>query len=220
MMNDATAILERLCQSVKSGDTEACRDLTKSALDMDLDPIVVIEQGLAKGLRIVGEAFGRGEAYLTDLMFAAEAMKASASLVEPVLLSKHKQREFKGAVLIGTVEGDIHDIGKSIVAATLEAHGFNVVDLGVDVPSSTFVAKSGELKPNILGMSALLSTTMVQQKTVIEDLRAQGLKEKVRVIVGGAPVTADWAIEIGADSYGVDANDAVLKALQLVTTKN
>lgn len=216
MMNDTTPILEQLCEAVKSGDVERCKVLTKRALDVDLDPIVVIEQGLARGLRTIGEAFGRGEAFLTDLMFAAEAMKASTSLVEPVLRSKQKQREYGGTVLIGTVEGDIHDIGKSIVAATLEAHGFKVVDLGTDVPSTTFVTKSSELAPNILAMSALLSTTMLQQKTVIDNLKTRGLKENVKVMVGGAPVSADWATEIGADAYGVDANDAAVKALELV----
>ena len=136
-----TAMLEELCEAVRSGNIEESKNLTKRALDANPDPIVVIEQGLAKGLRTIGEAFGRGEAFLTDLMFVAEAMKASMILVEPVLRSKHKQRQFRGAILIGTVEGDIHDIGKSIVAATLEAHGFNVVDLGTDVPSTTFLEK-------------------------------------------------------------------------------
>jgi corrinoid protein of di/trimethylamine methyltransferase len=209
------AMLEELCEAVRSGNIEESKILTKRALDVDLDPIVVIEQGLAKGLRAVGEAFGRGEAFLTDLMFAAEAMKVSTSLVDPVLRSKHKQRQFRGTVLIGTVEGDIHDIGKSIVAATLEAHGFNVVDLGTDVPSTTFLEKATEMKPNILGMSALLSTTMPQQKTVIDGLVTQQLREMVKVMVGGAAVSPDWATEIGADAYGVDANDAAAKAIRL-----
>jgi corrinoid protein of di/trimethylamine methyltransferase len=211
-----TAILEELCEAVRSGNIEESKILTKRALNANPDPIVVIEQGLAKGLRTIGEAFGRGEAFITDLMFAAQAMKASMTLVDPVLRSKHKQRQFRGAILIGTVEGDIHDIGKSIVAATLEAHGFNVVDLGTDVPSATFLEKAMEMKPNILGMSALLSTTMPQQKTVIDGLVTQELREMVKVMVGGAPVSLDWATEIGADAYGVDANDAADKAIRLV----
>ena len=213
---DQTGMLDKLCQAVKSGDIEVSKDLTKRALDVDVDPILLIEQGLAKGLRMVGEAFGNGDAFLTDLMFAAEAMKASMSLVEPVLLSKHKQREFKGTVLIGTVEGDIHDIGKSIVAVTLEAHGFKISDLGADVPNSAFVTKAGELKPDILGMSALLSTTMIQQKAVVDELVKQQLRKKLKVIVGGAPVSSEWATEIGSDAYGSDANEAALQALKLV----
>jgi len=218
-MSQSTAILEQLSQAVKSGDVEASKDLTKKALDQNLDPLVLIEQGLAKGLRTVGEAFGRGELFLTDLMFAAEAMKAAVSLVEPILESKHKQREFRGVYVIGTVEGDIHDIGKSIVAATLEANGFKVIDLGADVPNSVFLTRSEELKPDILGMSALLSTTMLQQKIVAEALATRGLRKKLKVMVGGAPVSADWAAEIGADAYGVDANDAAKKALQLVVSR-
>jgi len=218
-MNQSSVLLEELSQAVKSGDVEASKDLTKKALDQNLDPLVLIEQGLAKGLRTVGEAFGRGELFLTDLMFAAEAMKAAVSLVEPILESKHKQREFRGVYLIGTVEGDIHDIGKSIVAATLEANGFKVIDLGADVPNSVFLTKSDELKPDILGMSALLSTTMLQQKLVAEALATRGLRKKLKVMVGGAPVSADWATEIGADAYGVDANDAAKKALQLVVSR-
>ena len=218
-MSQSNVLLEELSQAVKSGDVEASKDLTKKALDQNLDPLVLIEQGLAKGLRTVGEAFGRGELFLTDLMFAAEAMKAAVSLVEPILESKHKQREFRGVYLIGTVEGDIHDIGKSIVAATLEANGFKVIDLGADVPNSVFLTKSDELKPDILGMSALLSTTMLQQKLVAEALATRGLRKKLKVMVGGAPVSADWATEIGADAYGVDANDAAKKALQLVVSR-
>jgi len=218
-MSQSSPVLEELSQAVKAGDVEASKDLTKKALDQNLDPLVLIEQGLAKGLRAVGEAFGRGELFLTDLMFAAEAMKAAVSLVEPILESKHKQREFRGVYLIGTVEGDIHDIGKSMVAATLEANGFKVIDLGADVPSSVFLTRSEELKPDILGMSALLSTTMLQQKIVAEALLTRGLRKKLKVMVGGAPVSADWAAEIGADAYGVDANDAAKKALDLVVSR-
>ena len=215
-MSEQIAVLEKLAEAVKSGNAESSKDLTKKALEMNLDPIVLIEEGLAKGLRAVGEAFGKGELFLTDLMFAAEAMKGAVLLVEPVLQSRNKQRKFKGSVLIGTVEGDIHDIGKSIVAATLEASGFNVIDLGSDVPNSIFLSKSEELKPDIVGMSALLSTTMLQQKLVTEGLASRGLREALKVMIGGAPVSAQWATEIGADAYGVDADDAAKKALQLV----
>jgi len=215
-MSEQIAVLEKLAEAVKSGNAESSKDLTKKALEMNLDPIVLIEEGLAKGLRAVGEAFGKGELFLTDLMFAAEAMKGAVLLVEPVLQSRNKQRKFKGSVLIGTVEGDIHDIGKSIVAATLEANGFNVTDLGSDVPNSIFLSKSEELRPDIVGMSALLSTTMLQQKLVTEGLASRGLREALKVMIGGAPVSAQWATEIGADAYGVDADDAAKKALQLV----
>jgi corrinoid protein of di/trimethylamine methyltransferase len=218
-MSQAASILEELSQAVKSGNIEGSKDLTRKALDLNVDPLVLIEQGLARGLRTVGEAFGRGELFLTDLMFAAEAMKGAVSLVEPVLESKHKHREFKGVYVIGTVEGDIHDIGKSIVAATLEANGFKVIDLGADVRNSVFLTKSEELKPDILGMSALLSTTMLQQKLVAEALLTRGLRKKLKVMIGGAPVSADWATEVGADAYGVDANDAAKKALQLVGSR-
>jgi len=166
---------------------------------------------------IVGDKFGKGEAYLMELMMSAQAMKSGLHVIEPELKKSKGGQKHIGTVVIGTVEGDIHDIGKTIVATMFEVNGFKVYDLGCDVKNETFLEKVKEVNPNILGLSALLSTTMVKQAEVIKALTERGTRSNVKIMIGGAPITQEWAREIGADDSAPDAITAVSKAKALVT---
>ncbi|MEM1550264.1 MAG: cobalamin-dependent protein, partial [Candidatus Methanomethylicia archaeon] len=159
---------------------------------------------------------GSGEIFLTELAIAAEAMKEALKIFEPAILKSGRERKVLGRIVIGTVEGDIHDIGKNIVSTLLMASGFEVIDLGVDVPVEVFVEKVKELKPDILALSALMTTTMIKMVDVIKALEREGLRDKVKVMIGGAPTSKDWAREIGADGHGVDAIEAVEVAKKLI----
>ena len=160
-------ILNKLMNAVLNYDIDEAVKAAKEAVEKDVDPVDAIEEGLAKGVRIVGERFGAGEVFLTELAIAAEAMKQAVAVLEPVISKSAKERKTLGKVVIGTVEGDIHDIGKSIVGTMLMVAGFDVVDLGVDVPTEKFIEKAKEVKPEIVGLSALMTTTMVKMADVI-----------------------------------------------------
>ncbi|TET72455.1 hypothetical protein E3J39_02305 [Candidatus Bathyarchaeota archaeon] len=209
-------ILKELREAVWNFDEELSKSLAEKAVEMGVDPVEALEEGLAKALREVGDRFGRGDAFITELIAAAQAMEAGAGVLNEEIVRRGASRKAVGRFLIGTVEGDIHSIGKNIVATMLSAAGFEVVDIGIDVKTEDFIEKVRELKPDILGLSALMTTTMVKQKEVIEALRDAGLKDGVKVIVGGAPVTEDWVEEIGADACGFDAGSAVKTALSLM----
>jgi corrinoid protein of di/trimethylamine methyltransferase len=168
-------------------------------------------------MQIVGTKYEEGDLFIVDLMMAASSMKAAVELLEPHISTEMKEKTSVGKVLIGTVEGDVHDIGKTIVATLLTANGFEVIDLGNEVPTSKFIEKVNELKPDIVGMSALLTTTMLKMKEVIETLEKSNLRDRVKVLVGGAPVTQEFALKIGADAYGKDAEKAVKLARELVS---
>jgi corrinoid protein of di/trimethylamine methyltransferase len=191
-------VLERLARAVMEGEPEEAAEAAEASLEAGLDPLEAIENGLAAGVKTIGEGFGRGELFLMDLMAAAEAMKAGLQVLQPALQEAGREVKTLGRILIGTVEGDIHDIGKSITASILFANGFEVIDLGVDVPTQTFIEKAIEHKPDIIGLSALMSTTMHAQKDVINQLKNKGLD--IKVIIGGAVVNQEWADEIGADA--------------------
>ncbi len=210
-------IFAKLTNSLVDGDPDATFEATKEALAAGIEPMAIIKEGLIPGMNIVGEKFSCGEYFLPDLIIAADGMQKAMVLLEPELLKRQQAIESAGTVLLGTVKGDIHEIGKSLVGTMLSANGFKVHDLGVDVPTETFVAKVQEMKPDILGLSALLTTTMVMQREVINALSSVGLRDKVKVMVGGAPVTRSWAEEIGADGYAEDAMGAVQIARQLVS---
>ncbi len=203
------ALLKELANAVEAGEPEEALTLAKKAIELDMNPIDVVEKGLSPGILKVGEKFGQREMFLHDLMLGAEAMKVGMEVVLPEIRRRKLQVHYMGRVVLGTVEGDVHDIGKSLVEAILVANGFEVVDLGIDVPSETFVEKVRELNPNVLGLSALLSTTKIEQGKVIDAIRKAGLRDRVKIIIGGAAVDQAWAKEIGADAYGRDANDAV-----------
>jgi corrinoid protein of di/trimethylamine methyltransferase len=203
-------------QSIVDGDTDQAAALAQQGLEQGLDPLVAINEGFVPGITYVGDQFGAGELFLPDLMLAAEAMKSAVAVLEPEMERRGTKRQMLGKVVLGTVKGDIHEIGKNLVATMMSASGFEVYDLGVDVPFEKFVEKAREVDADIVGVSALLTTTMTGQKTVIEALDDVGLRPKVKVLVGGAPVTRSWAEEIGADGYSEDAMGAVALAKKLV----
>jgi len=203
-------------QSIVDGEPELAKELASKALAEGIDPLEALNQGFIPGVNYVGEQFSCGEMYLPELVGAGEAMKAAIAVLEPEMTKRGMARQILGKVVIGTVEGDIHDIGKTLVATMLSASGFDVYDLGVDVPITQFIEKAREVGADIVGLSALLTTTMVKQRTIIKKLEEGGLRPKVKVLVGGAPVTRSWASEIGADGYSEDAVGAVGVAKRLM----
>jgi corrinoid protein of di/trimethylamine methyltransferase len=204
-----------LARAVIDGDARTSESLAKDVVKAGLDPLMAIQEGLSKGIRKVGEEFAKGMLFLPDLMLAAEATQAGMKVLLPEVEKKGTGvKVFLGRVALGTVAGDIHSIGKSLVGAFLAANNFQVIDLGEDVADEVFIQRAREC--DILGLSALLTTTMQKQRDVIEDLKEAGLKEKVKVMVGGAVTSATWASEIGADAYGADAATAVARAKELL----
>lgn len=195
-------------------DKSKAEEIAKRALAEGMDPVEVINKGFKVGIIKVGELFGRGEIFLPELIQAAEAMKAAVSILTDALPKGAQEK--KGKVVIGTVEGDVHDIGKSLVVSLLQANGFEVYDLGRDVPIQQFIEKAAEVEADIIGSSALLTTTMEGQRKIEEELRKKGLRERYKTMVGGAPVTQRWADRIGADAYAEDAVEAVKKAQELL----
>jgi len=210
------SILEKLSEAVRDYDNDRAKLLAEEAVEKGIDPVEALEEGLAKALREVGDKFGRGEAFITELIAAAQAMEAGAEVLNKEIARRGASRKSVGKFLIGTVEGDIHSIGKNIVTTMLRATGFEVFDLGADVSTNVFVEKVRELKPDILGLSALMTTTMTVQREVIAALSEAQLRKDVKVMLGGAPVTEEWVNEIGADSFGLDADSAVSEALRLM----
>lgn len=208
-------LLAKIVASIVDGDPDLTVTLTKQALEAGTEPLAIIDGGLVPGMRVVGEKFSCGEYFLPNLIVSANGMKQAMRVLEPELRSRQQQAKSAGTVVIGTVRGDIHEIGKSLVATMLSLNGFEVHDLGVDVPVEKFVETAKATRANLLGMSALLTTTMVMQRKVIEALAAAGLRDTVKVMVGGAPVTRGWAREIGADGYAEDVIGAVDLARQL-----
>lgn len=205
----AEAIYAKMRASIENYDPDAAVAAAREAVAAKLDLLVALEEGFASAIRAIGEAFDRMEIFLPELVLAANAMRAGVSVLEEALKASGGELRRKAVVVLGTVEGDIHDIGKTIVGAMLQANGYEVHDLGVEVPASRFIQAAAETHADIIALSALLSTTMLHQRDVIELLRNKGLRDKYFVIVGGAPVTAEWAEQIGADAYGRDAIDAV-----------
>ena len=206
---------QKLAQALIDGEPEDAEALAKQALEQGLDPLTCINEGLTKGIQKVGELFASGEYYLPELIIGAEAMKRALAVLEPAMVGD-QSREVVGRVVLGTVEGDMHEIGKTLVGTMLIANGFQVFDIGVDKNAGEFVAAVKENNADIVGASALLTTTMLQQKKLIEALEEANLKDKVKVMVGGAPVTESFASEIGADGYAEDAISAVDLAFRLV----
>ena len=208
-------LIEKIAASIVDGDPDLTVALTKEALEAGAEPLAIIDGALVPGMRIVGEKFSCGDYFLPNLIVSGNGMKQAMQLLEPELRSRQQTMQSPGRVVIGTVQGDIHEIGKSLVATMLAANGFIVHDLGVDVPVDRFVDTVRETRAGLVGLSSLLTTTMVMQKKVIEALKAAGLRTYVKVLVGGAPVSRKWADEIGADGYAEDAIDAVELARRL-----
>ena len=209
-------LFDAMRQSIIDGNADAAAALAARSIADGIDPLSAIDDGYVEGLHYVGEQFAIGEMFLPDMMLAARAMKEAVAVLEPEMTRRASKRTVLGRVVIGTVKGDIHEIGKNLVAMMLSASGFEVHDLGVDVPFERFVETAREVNADIVGLSALLTTTMTGQRTVVAELAAAGLRPATKVIVGGAPVTSDWATEIGADGYSEDAVGAVALAKRLV----
>ena len=212
----SSEILEQLTHSIIIGEPEQTVDLTKQALAAGIEPMAIIQQGLIPGMNSVGEKFQCGDYFLPDLIIAADGMQQAMEILEPELRARQQVYKSAGTVVLGTVKGDIHEIGKSLVATMLSANGFKVYDLGVDVPTDQFISKLKETSADLLGLSALLTTTMTVQREVIQALGEAGLRERVKVMVGGAPVTRSWAESISADGYAEDAIGAVQLAKKLI----
>ncbi|MBN1660565.1 MAG: corrinoid protein [Anaerolineae bacterium] len=212
-------LYQEMAQSVIAGLPDRARALAGEALAAGIEPIDAIEEGFKPGMDTVGEAFACGEAFIPDLMMSGEALKAAIATLEPELMARRQQRQVSGKVVIGTVQGDIHEIGKTLVATMLAANGFEVHDLGVDVSPAAFLDAVRQFEPDVVGLSALLTTTLLNQEAVITTLKEAGLRDRVKVIVGGVPASPEWAQEIGANAYAENATDAVRVVKELTASK-
>ncbi len=210
-------LFKQMAQSIIDGEEETAAALANKALEAGVDPLKAITDGYVPGVNQVGDSFACGDAFLPELVMAGEAMKSAIAVLEPAMKAAGASRQILGKVVLATVEGDIHEIGKSLVGTMLTSSGFEVHDLGVDVPSEKILAKADEVGADIIGLSALLTTTMIRQKEVIEEVARRGMK--VKVMVGGAPVTREWVQKIEADGYAEDAIGAVNVAKELVGAK-
>ncbi|MGZ4816393.1 MAG: corrinoid protein [Terriglobales bacterium] len=212
-------LLQAMRQSIIDGAPTTAVRLAQQVVQAGHDPLTAINEGYVEGMTFVGERYGCREMFLPDLLASAEAMKAAVAILEPEMRKRGAQRQMLGRVVLGTAKGDIHDIGKNLVATILSSSGFEVFDLGTNATPEQFVAKAQEVEADIVGVSALLTTTMIGQKSVIEALDRQGMRPRVKVIIGGAAVTAKWAADIGADGYARNAMDALALAKRLLPTK-
>ncbi|MFX0115749.1 MAG: corrinoid protein [Candidatus Hodarchaeota archaeon] len=214
-------IFQKISQAVIDGEKEGVRQLVKETIAQEVEPLEVVNKALVPGIDKVGELWESGDYFLPELIVSAEAMKAGMDLLQPILEKDKSSAIAKGTVVIGTVEGDIHDIGKTLVGSLLQANGFEVHDLGADVPIDKFLTKAQETNADIIALSALLTTTMTEQKKFIERLAEMGEEErgKYKILVGGAPVSPEWAEKIGADGTAPDAMSAVRLALSLIEGK-
>lgn len=210
-------ILEELANVVVEGDEEGVVAAVNKALEQNVNPMDIIQKGLTQGIHIVGDKFEKMEMYLPEMLMSAEAMKAGVEIVKPHIKEGSIPQE--GVVVIGTVQGDVHDIGKNIVGFYLDVSGFKVYDLGSEVPIYTFVEQAEEKQADIIGISAMLTSTMAYMPDVIEELKRRGLREKYIVMVGGGAVTPEWVSEIGADGYGEDFAEATRVAKQLMKAR-
>jgi corrinoid protein of di/trimethylamine methyltransferase len=209
-------LFEEMAKAVIAGLPDRARELAEQALSDGVDPLAAIDEGFKPGMDVVGAGFAKGELFIPDLVMSGEAMKAAIGALEPEMVRLKQQRKVLGRVVMGTVQGDIHEIGKTLVSTMLAANGFEVRDLGVDVSPQQFVDAVREVNADVVGLSALLTTTLLNQETVILTLKEAGLRDQVKVIIGGVPASPEWADEIGADGYAENATEAVGVVKQLV----
>jgi 5-methyltetrahydrofolate--homocysteine methyltransferase len=207
--------LEELRGALITADRDVAVGAARRLIDAGVDPRVVLESGMAEAMFTLGEMWKRGEVFLPEVVASAEVFKQCNAIVEPALLASRQDAEVQRTVVLATVKGDLHDLGKNMVAAMLRTSGFEVHDLGKDVPADRIVETVREMQPVIVGLSALLTTTVPYQETVIAALAREGLRDQVKVMVGGAPVTPEWAEKIGADGYANNAPEAVDVARKL-----
>jgi len=200
-------ILSEISKNVELGDSTAVKELLRKALSMSITPESILNSGLIKGMEAVGRKFKANEIFVPEVLIASRAMKSAMDVIEPHL---SKREEYSiGKIVMGTVKGDLHDIGKMVVSIILETEGYDIIDIGIDVSKETFLETVQKEKPDILGMSALLTTTMSYMRDVIDTIKSAHLKKNIKIIIGGAPVTQSFADEIGADGYAPDAESAV-----------
>jgi len=207
-------LLERISEELQKGNYQEMPQLVQEALNRNIPPSKILSDGLVSGMDIVGEKFRRDEFFMPEVLISARAMQAGMDILRPKLIETGVR--LAGKIVLGTVKGDLHDIGKNLVGMLMEGAGFQVIDLGIDVPSERFVDAVKSNQPNILGLSALLTTTMPKMKEVIESLVEAGVRDRVKVMVGGAPITEKYARDIGADGYAPEAASAVEKARELI----
>lgn len=219
MSDSKVVIIERLKEAVMRYDADAVRKAANEAVNAGVDPVEAMEKGLGLGIKEVGERFHRGECFLPHLVMAADVLDEGAKILQASLTKEASAKVKKGTVVIATVEGDLHDLGKNIVAMMLKANGFDVYDLGKDVRSDAIIAKAKEVNADIIAVSSLMSTTRPYQRELIEELKRLGLRDKFIVMVGGGPVNRGWAEEIEADGYGHNAAEAVREAMLLMEKK-
>ena len=218
---DKIQMLENLCKNIISGDMGGITiaELSRQAIDSGIDPLEILENGLSKGMETVGKRFESGEAFLPELIFAADAFKSAMEVISPALEASNKNIEKIGKVLLATVKGDVHNLGKDILATVLETNGFDVVDIGVNQDTLTIIDEAEKNNADVIGLSAVMTTTMPYQKELINTLIELDHRNKYIVMVGGGPVSQKWADDIGADGYGKTAMDAVSIATQKIKTK-
>ena len=217
-VNGEANLIEEIVDATVKWDEKRCVELARQAVEQGIDPLKVIQEGYSRGMQIVGDKFSTLEYCLPEVMLAADAMNAAVEVLKPHLMQR-KESDSQGIVIIGVVQGDIHDLGKNIVKIMLRAAGFTVHDLGNDVPVRRFVEKAEETGADIIAASAILTTTMTYMPDITATLGELGLRDKYKIMLGGAPVIDDWAIEIGADGYGEDAVEAVEVAKRLMQEK-
>jgi trimethylamine corrinoid protein len=212
-MRDIFAAMQK---TVIDGDEEEAIRLAKEVLESDVDPLEALEKGYAKGMEILGDRFEKGEVFLTEILVAEDAMNGAVEILRPKIQKQKGEMRSKGRIVIGTIQGDVHDIGKNIVKLFLTVAGFEAVDLGRDVPVKTFIDAAVRENADIIAASALMTTTMSYMPELIKQLKERGLRERFKVMVGGAPVIRSWAEEIGADGYGESTKEAIDVALMMV----
>ncbi len=212
-MNDS--LFEKAANAVLEGEMNKSKEIAQKSIDQGIDPLKMIEKGFSPGIAEAGRLFDRGELFLPQLMTCADAMKAATNILNQTLGNEPGNNEGVIKVILGSVEGDLHDIGKGIVASLLEANGIEVIDLGTDVPVDKFASKAQEFEVDVIGTSSLLTTTMKETEKLENYLKEKGLRNKFKTIVGGAPVTERWAKKIGADAYAENANEAVSKIFEI-----
>ena len=210
------SILTEISQNLQQGRAKVVKELVERAVGEGIDAKVILEQGLLDGMSVIGEKFKKNEVYVPQVLIAARAMKAGTEVLQPLLASSGVKA--KGKVVIGTVKGDLHDIGKNLVRMMMEGKGLEVVDLGVDVPAEKFVDKAKEIDADIVACSALLTTTMTEIKVVVDEIVNAGIRDDVIIMVGGAPVTDSFCREIGADIYTPDAATAAEAAVEAISS--
>lgn len=216
---DQNQMLDDLCQMVMKGEMDEVKNLSQDALDAGMDPLDILEKGISRGMEAVGDRFESGEAFLPELIMAADTFTNAMEVISPALEASQSNVKKLGKVLMATVKGDVHNLGKNIVTMVLETNGFEVVDIGVDQPTLTIIEEAQRNKVDVIGLSAVMTTTMPYQKELISTLKELGLRDQFIIMVGGGPVNQEWADAIGADGFGATAMHAVSIASQKIKEK-